>query len=129
MNLKAAAGPPPDTNGLQQAQARFNRFPDAAPPGLAGRARLDRGWCAWLAGDANQRSGRFRSRREPARLPSEDLAVAKFKIGDVLFGRKDFAGALENYRAVLDDFTNFPNVDAGAWRPRAVSKPAREPGI
>ncbi len=42
--------------------------------------------------------------------PSDDLAVAKFKIGDILFVRKDFAGALVNYRAVLDDFTHFPNV-------------------
>jgi TolA-binding protein len=109
LNLKAAAGPPPDTNGLQQARARFDPLTNAAPPGLAGRARLDLGWCSWLAGDAAKSLADFEAATNLL-SPSDDLAVAKFKIGDVLFGRKDFAGALENYRAVLDDFTNFPNV-------------------
>ena len=31
-------------------------------------------------------------------------------MGDVLFAQTNYAGALENYRAVLDDFTNFPAV-------------------
>ena len=109
LNLKAAAGPPPDTNGLQQAQARFDPLTNAAPPGLAGRARLDRGWCFWLAGDAAKSLAEFEAATNLL-SPSDDLAVAKIKIGDVLFGRKDFAGALGNYRAVLDDFTDFPNV-------------------
>jgi len=42
--------------------------------------------------------------------PSEELAEARFKMGDVLFAQTNYAGALENYRAVLDDFTNFPAV-------------------
>ena len=109
LNLKAAAGPPPDTNGLRQARARLDPLTNAAPPGLAGRARLDLGWCSWLAGDAAKSLADFAAATNLL-SPSDDLAVAKFKIGDVLFGRKDFAGALENYRAVLDDFTNFPNV-------------------
>jgi TolA-binding protein len=109
LNLKAAAGPPPDTNGLQQARERFDQLTNAAPPGLAGKARLDLGWCSWLAGDAAQSLADFEAATNLL-PPSEDLAVAKFKIGDVLFGQKDFAGALENYRAVLGDFTRFTNV-------------------
>ena len=42
--------------------------------------------------------------------PSEDLAVALFKTGDAMFAQMDYAGALENYQAVLDDFTNVPSV-------------------
>ena len=109
LNLKAAVGPPPDSNGLLQAQAQFNQLTNAAPPGLAGRAHLDRGWCFWLAGDTAKSLADFEAATNLL-SPSDELAVAKFKIGDVLFGRKDFAGALENYRAVLDDFTGFPNV-------------------
>jgi TolA-binding protein len=44
--------------------------------------------------------------------PSEDLLVAWFKMGDAQFQQKDFAGALENYRAVLDGLKISP--DAGA---------------
>jgi TolA-binding protein len=39
-----------------------------------------------------------------------DLAVARFKTGDALFAQKKYAGARENYRAVVNDFTNFPAV-------------------
>jgi TolA-binding protein len=109
LNLKAAAGLPPDTNGLQQARMRFDLLTNATPPGLAGRARLDLGWCSWLAGDAGKSLADFEAATNLL-PPSDDLAVAKFKIGDVLFSQTNFAGALENYRSVLDDFTAFPNV-------------------
>ena len=49
-------------------------------------------------------------------------------MGDALFAQTNFAGALENYRAVLDDFTNFPAVAASLGDRGALSKPAREPG-
>ncbi|HUZ07397.1 MAG TPA: tetratricopeptide repeat protein, partial [Candidatus Paceibacterota bacterium] len=43
-------------------------------------------------------------------FPQEDLAVARFKMGDALFAQKNFAGARTNYESVVDDFTNFPAV-------------------
>jgi TolA-binding protein len=98
------------TNHLQEAQARFDQFLGAFTNSpLAGRVYLDRGWCLWLAGKIPESLDAFKA---AARWlpPSEDLAVARFKIGDVLFAQKDFTNALENYRAVVDDFANFPAV-------------------
>ena len=65
-------------------------------------------------GRHDQQPGRFRSRRAVGCLPSEDLAVARFKTGDAMFALTNYAGALENYRAVLDDFTDFPQ-SRPAW--------------
>jgi TolA-binding protein len=98
------------TNHLQEAQARFDQFLGAFTNSpLAGRVYLDRGWCLWLAGKIPESLDAFKAaaRRLP---PSEDLAVARFKIGDVLFAQKDFTNARGNYRAVVDDFANFPAV-------------------
>jgi TolA-binding protein len=98
------------TNQLQEAQARFDQFLGAFTNSpLAGRVYLDRGWCLWLAGKIPESLDAFKAaaRRLP---PSEDLAVARFKIGDLLFAQKDFTNALENYRAVVDDFAKFPAV-------------------
>ncbi len=89
-----------DTNQLPSAQepldALLKKFPDSP---LAGKALLDRGWCEWLAGNLTAGLADFQAAAQK-KLSAEDLAVAKFKAGDVLFAQKDFRGALENYRAV-----------------------------
>ena len=112
LQLQAGAGPPADTNQLMAAQTHFSQFLGTfmnSP--LAGKAYLDRGWCEWLAGNTNASLPDFRE--AAARLsPSEDLAVAKFKTGDAQFALGDFSGATNNYQAVLDDFENFPGVEA-----------------
>lgn len=98
------------TNHLQEAQARFDQFLGAFTNSpLAGRVYLDRGWCLWLAGKIPESLDAFKAaaRRLP---PSEDLAVARFKMGDALFAQKDFTNALNNYRRVVEEFTNFPAV-------------------
>ena len=56
--------------------------------------------------------------------PSEDLAVARFKMGDAFLAQNDFTNALENYRAVLEDFANFPAV-AGVLGDRALYQSLR----
>ena len=95
----------------------FDRFLGTFPNSpLLGKAYLDRGWCgwgAWLAGSTTNSlmDGLTNFAAAAQRLPpSEDLAVARFKMGDALFAQTNFTGALENYRAVVDDFTNFPAV-------------------
>ena len=75
-----------------------------------GRAYLDRGWCLWLTGKLPESFEAFKEAAAQKLLPSEDLAVARFKMGDALFAQKNFAGALENYRAVIDGYANFPAV-------------------
>jgi len=110
LTLKAAAGPPADTNGLQEARMRFDQFTNVFPDSpLIGKAYLDRGWCLWLAGNTTNSLADFETaaKRLP---PSPDLAVARFKMGDAQFAQGDFAGARKNYESVADNFTNFPDV-------------------
>jgi TolA-binding protein len=107
-NYAASAGA--DTNELSAAWSRFDLLLAGDTNGpLAGKAFLNRGWCKWLANDV---AGGLPDFQSAAKLlpPSEDLAVARFKAGDALFARKDFAGALENYRAVLENFSDYPAV-------------------
>jgi len=115
--LKNYAADSSATNQLSAAADTFDRFLSAFPNGpLLGRAYLDRGWCnwcAWLAGSATNGLTDSLTNFEAAAQqlpPSEDLAVARFKMGDALFAQKDFTNALENYRAVVDDFIGFPAV-------------------
>jgi TolA-binding protein len=114
LHLKDHAAQPAETNHLQAAQAKFNQFlgtfTNSAMAGLAAKAYLDRGWCEWLAGNTTNSLADFEAAAQSANLPPEDLAVALFKTGDALFAQNDFTNALENYRAVLDDFTNCPAV-------------------
>jgi TolA-binding protein len=110
LHLKSFAAQPSATEQLQMARTNFDQFIGAFTNSpLLGKAYLDRGWCGWLAGKFPESLDDFRAAAE--RLPpSEDLAVAKFKLGDAQLQQNDFAGALENYHSVLDDFTNFPTV-------------------
>jgi TolA-binding protein len=108
--LKDYVAQPLATNNLVLASGAFTQFLGAFTNSpLAGKAFLDRGWCDSLAGKTDESLADFKAAAQ--RLPpSEDLAVARFKIGDALFAQNDYAGALTNYRAVLDGFTNFPAV-------------------
>ena len=87
MQLKAHVAEPADTNLLAAALANFDRFLNAYPNSLlAGKAHLDRGWCFWLVGKIPESAADFKRRVEE--LPhSEDLAVARFKLGDALFAQ------------------------------------------
>ena len=54
---------------------------------LAGKAHLNRGWCFWLA--TNYPASLLDFKKAVELLPrSEDLAVARFKLGDALFQRR-----------------------------------------
>ncbi len=112
LHLKDYTVPPAATNQLSAAQLLFDQFLGAfanSPRPLVGKAYLDRGWCWWLAKKYPESFEDFKAAAERLTNP-EDLAVARFKMGDALFAVTNYAGALENYRAVIDDFTNFPAV-------------------
>jgi TolA-binding protein len=115
---------PAATNRLGMAQAKFDQFLAASTNGpLAGKAFLGRGWCFWLAGRAADDAGDtnvalqkitnsladFTQAAEQLGV-SEDLAVARFKMGDAQFALNDFAAAQTNYQAVLTDFAAQTNV-------------------
>jgi TolA-binding protein len=119
LRLKEYAAQPAATNHLQAATAAFNQFLGTFTNSpFTGKAYLNRGWCGWFAKDMTNSLADF---QKAGKLlpPSEDLAVARFKAGDAMFALTNCAGALENYRAVLDDFTNFPTV-TGALGDRAL---------
>jgi TolA-binding protein len=119
LHLKDYAAQPAATNELSAAESCFNQFLNTFTNSpLLGKAYLDRGWCQWLAGDTSNSLADFE--QAALWLPrSVDLAVARFKMGDALLALTNAAGALTNYRAVLDDFTNFPAV-AGTLGDRAL---------
>jgi outer membrane protein assembly factor BamD (BamD/ComL family) len=113
LHLKNYAASLPDeaaTNDLQEAFAAFDHFLGAFTNSpLLGKVHLDRGWCEWLAEKYPESFADFKSAAEKL-PPSEDLAVARFKMGDALFQQRNFAGALTNYSSVLDDFSDFPAI-------------------
>jgi TolA-binding protein len=111
LQLKDYVTEPAATNQLPAAQANFAQFLRTFTNSpLVGRAYLDRGWCLWLAGKIPESFDAFNKAAAQKLLPPEDLAVARFKMGDALFAQKDFAGALGNYRVVIDGFANVPAV-------------------
>jgi TolA-binding protein len=110
LQLKNYAAQPAATNQLPAAQMSFDQFLRAFTNSpLLGKAYLDRGWCLWLAGKYPESFEAFKTAAQKLPL-SEDLAVARFKMGDALLVRTNYAGALTNYHAVLSDFTRFPAV-------------------
>jgi TolA-binding protein len=105
------------TNQLAGVQTNFDRFIGTFTNSpLLGKAYLDRGWCFWLAQKIPESFDDFKTAAQKIAAlqqpPSEDLLVAWFKMGDAQFAQKDFAGALENYRAVLDSLKLFPEASA-----------------
>ena len=133
LHLKDYAAKSEATNQLSAARDCFDQFLRVFPNSpLTGKVYLDRGWCgwsAWLAGgmtDTDSLTNCLADFEAAAQQPlsPEDLAVARFKTGDTLFALTNYAGALKNYRAVLDDFTNFPAM-TGALGNRALYQSLR----
>lgn len=112
LRLRDYAASPAETNELQLAQVAFSQFLGVFTNSpQAGRAWLGRGWCNWFAGKLADSQSDFAAAVD--KLPvSEDQAVARFKLGDTRFAQNDFSGALASYRAVLDNYDDFPAVRA-----------------
>jgi len=108
--LKDFIAQPAATNHLVAAQVSFDQLLASATNGpLAGKAFWDRGWCDWLASAYAECLADFTEAAQ--RLPvSEDLAVARFKMGDAQFAQNDFGGCQTNYQSVLEDFSALPDV-------------------
>jgi TolA-binding protein len=110
LHLHNFVAQPAATNELPLAVACLNQFIGTFTNSqYLGQAYLDRGWCGWHARKFADSAADFKS--AVAHLAhSPELAVAHFKLGDALFEQNDFKGALENYRIVVDDFSDFPVV-------------------
>ena len=94
------------TSALTNFDRVITNFPNTE---FIGKAYLNRGWCYWAFEKFDFAKTNFAE--AVARLaPSEDKAVACFKLGDVEFRLGNPAAALTNYNSVLRDFTSFPSV-------------------
>ena len=111
LHLKSYAAWPAATNGdLSQARTYFDQFINTYTNSiLLGKAYLDRGWYFWINENWPESAADFQTASDEL-PPSVDLAVARFKLADAAFQLNDFTNALENYRSVVNDFTNFPIV-------------------
>ena len=110
LHLKDFVAEPLATNHLVAAQAVLDQFLGSWTNNpLAGKAYLARGWCEWLG---QRYADSFEDFQSAAQLlpVSEDLAVARFKMGDAQFALSEFYGAQTNYQAVLTDFSGLPQV-------------------
>ncbi len=83
---------------------------------LLGRGQLDLGWCLWQQQDwaGCQAACQAALERLP---PSLDQATARFKLADAQFEQKNFAGALTNYSALVEQYANFPEVKTNLFEP------------
>jgi len=108
----------PATNFLVAAIAQFDEIIRIPGTPLAGKAQLNRGWCLWEQGRTNESAAAFKAAID--QLPrSADRAVATFKLGDCLFARRDFSNAVENFEAVIGQYSDLEDVRKGllpnAW--------------
>ncbi|HXG48406.1 MAG TPA: tetratricopeptide repeat protein, partial [Methylomirabilota bacterium] len=110
--LASPAGAPANgvTNHLQAALAQFDtllRTQTNSP--LRGRAQAGRGWCHWIEGRLAESQAAFKAAAELL-PPSDEQAVARFKLADTLFLQNDHTNAVQHYRALLVDFAGVPQV-------------------
>jgi TolA-binding protein len=113
LNERATNGEPAETKSaglLQAASARFDAMLATNTSGtVRGKALLNKGWCLWLDGKFAQSASAFAAAIQV--LPhSEDLAVARFKLGDACIALKDYTNAIAQYRILTNDFSSVPSV-------------------
>jgi TolA-binding protein len=104
------------TNLLQQARTHFGTVIAQTNSAHIGKAFLDLGWALWEEGSAFDDKGRiaesagaFQSAAEKL-ARSDDQALARFKLGDAHFAQRQFAPALTNYSAVLQNYADLPQI-------------------
>lgn len=113
---------PSVTNSLVNARIQFDIIINSLTnsPNL-GEAYLNRGWCFWeealLTGrlstfDEGQASFQAAVERLPV---SEKQAIARFKWADCQFRRKEYSGAVENYRFLIENYGHLPNVKSSLF--------------
>ncbi len=102
--------PVTDTNMLVSALTNFSMvISNYTNSQLLAKARLDRGWCYWLA--TNTPAAKIDFEEAAGHLPfSVEQAVARFKLADAQFFLKDYAGAARNYGLVLTLYDKLPEV-------------------
>jgi TolA-binding protein len=100
------------TNHLPVALSCFDRVITVySNSTLVGRAQLGRGWCYWMEEKYPESATAFAT-AGAALPPSEELAVARFKLADAQYAQSNYVAALENYCSALEVATNWPAAQA-----------------
>ena len=110
LNLKDYLLHPGNTNDyLAVARSWLGEVSLPATNPVAGKVALALGWCDWLSGAYPESFTNFQNAAQLLPL-SDDLAVARLKMGDAQFAQTNYDGAQTNYEAVLNEFTSLPGV-------------------
>jgi outer membrane protein assembly factor BamD (BamD/ComL family) len=108
---------PAASNLLAQARLHFDQLLQThTNSSHTGKALLHQGWGLWEEAHLlpqpsliPKSQASFEAALEHLRSPP-DQAEARFKLADCQFYQKDFAGALDNYQAVLNGFSENPAI-------------------
>jgi TolA-binding protein len=104
------------TNLLQQARVQFGMVITNVGGPYTARAHLNRGWTFWEEAQVTGSTARVADGisdllRAAEQLPvSEEQAIARFKLGDLLYLQEDYAGAMTNYWQVATNYAELPAV-------------------
>lgn len=95
---------------LDSVLARYPRSPYVA------KVLLDQGWCLWFGTNIVAARDAF-ARAANALEKSEDKATALFKWADAQYALKDYVGAVANYRQIIDNYADVPQVRSDLFEP------------
>ena len=113
----ASPGAPLTPDLLQQARSNFDavvwRFPRTE---YSARALLDQAWCLSFGTNLVATRDAF-ARAANALDNSEEKATALFKLADMQLALRDYAGAVANYRSIIEDYAGAPDVRADLFEP------------
>ncbi|MDB6020548.1 MAG: Tetratricopeptide domain protein, partial [Pedosphaera sp.] len=103
------------TNLLQQAEESFTKIVKGLTNSeYFGKAELNLGWCYAKEGRISESLDAFSNAAE--HLPfSEDQAVARFKLADTYYVQTNYASAISNYTALIDQYGSMPVVKNGLF--------------
>ncbi len=112
---------------LFEARTDFEKVVNTTNSPLVGKAFLNLGWCLWADGKLGDSAAAFSGAIPLLPAFSEDRAVARFKLADVLYEQKDFPGAIASYKSVLNNFdTNAEMQIAARFNAANILYPPKE---
>jgi tetratricopeptide (TPR) repeat protein len=95
------------TNRLGLAKGQFETvLANSTNAPLLAKAALGRGWCLWELGRPADSLVDFQAATKQL-PPSEDRMRARFKWADAQFHQSDYAGAVTNYQAAIEESRHF----------------------
>jgi TolA-binding protein len=106
-----------DTNHLASARSNFDTLTIKYPnSGYLGKAQLNLGWCFSAEGKIAESLAAFSNAVEHL-PPSEDQAVALFKLGETRLAGQDYTGAAGSFNRLIDQYGSMPLVTNELFEP------------